>query len=88
MPHAISNMWVLGFFVLLLNLPFGFLRTGVRKFSLPWFLAVHVPIPFVVGLRLLSGLGFRLVTFPVFIGAFFSGQFLGGWVRRWLKPKP
>jgi hypothetical protein len=68
--------------VLLLNLPFGYWRAGARKFSLRWFLAVHVPVPLVIGLRLVSGIGWQMVTFPVVIGAFFGGQFLGGLFKR------
>jgi hypothetical protein len=66
---------------LVLNLPFGFWRAGVRKFSPVWFLAVHAPVPMIVGLRLAAGLGWRLSTFPVLVGAFFGGQFLGGRIR-------
>lgn len=68
--------------VLALNLPFGFWRAGVRKFSAGWILAVHSPVPLVVAVRLLSGLGWQLATFPVLIGAFFTGQFVGGRLRR------
>ena len=80
----IHSLWVVAAAVLLLNLPFGFWRAGTRRFSLPWVLAVHTPIPFVIALRLLSGLGWQLRTFPVMLGAFFTGQFLGGKLRgRW-----
>ena len=68
--------------VFLLNLPFGFWRAGVRKFSLAWFLSVHVPIPFIVGLRLVSGMGFHLSTFPVMIGAYLAGQYTGSAIKR------
>ncbi len=68
--------------VMLLNLPFGFWRAGVKKFTRPWFLAVHVPVPFVIHLRVFSGLGWHLASFPVLIGAFFTGQLLGGALRR------
>jgi len=70
--------------VLVLNIPFGFWRAGVRKFSLPWILAVHLPIPLVVTLRVLSGLGWSLASFPFVIGAYLTGQYLGGvlWRRR------
>ena len=68
--------------VLALNLPFGFWRAGARRFTRPWILAVHVPVPFVVAIRLASGLGWQLATFPVLIGAFFTGQFVGGRIRR------
>ncbi len=64
-----------------LNLPFGFWRAGVRKFSASWILAVHAPVPLVVAIRLLSGLGWQLITFPVLIAAFFTGQFVGGLLR-------
>jgi hypothetical protein len=70
---------------LALNLPFGFWRAGVRKFSLRWFLAVHAPVPMIVGLRLAAGLGWRLSTFPVLVGAFFGGQMLGGRARAAFK---
>ena len=77
------TLWIVAALVLLLNLPFGFWRAGCRKFSWPWILAVHAPVPFVVALRLASGMGFRLITFPVMVGAYFAGQFLGGRLRLW-----
>jgi hypothetical protein len=69
--------------VLVVNLPFGFWRAGVKRFTLPWFLAVHAPVPAVVGLRVLSGLGWQPSTVPALAGAFFAGQFLGGRLRYW-----
>ncbi len=68
--------------VLALNLPFGFWRAGVVRFSRSWLLAVHAPVPLVVAIRVLSGLGWHLITFPILVGAFFTGQFLGGRLRR------
>lgn len=76
------TLWIVALLVVLLNLPFGFWRAGTRRFSWPWILAVHAPVPLVIGLRLASGLGWKAVTFPVMIGAFFTGQFLGGRLRR------
>ena len=75
------NLWGVALAILVLNLPFGFWRAGVRKFSVPWFLAVHLPVPFVVYIRFLSGLGLNLTTVPVFLSAYFMGQFLGGKLR-------
>ena len=69
--------------VLALNLPFGFWRAGTRRFTWPWFVAVHAPVPLAVGLRILAGLGWQLSTVPVLAGAFLAGQFLGGRVHRW-----
>lgn len=69
-------------FALVVNVPFGFWRTGVRKFSAAWFAAVHAPIPLIVTARLLAGVGWHLKTFPLFVAAYFGGQFIGGAVRR------
>ena len=69
--------------VFLINLPFGFWRASVRRLSLPWFLAIHAPVPLVAGVRVLTGLGWHLTTIPALAGAFFAGQWLGGIVRGW-----
>ncbi len=73
--------------VALLNLPFGYWRACVEKFSGRWILAVHAPVPLVIAIRLLSGLGWQVVTFPVLIGAFFTGQFVGGHPKRRLAAR-
>ena len=65
-----------------INVPFGYWRANVRKLSFPWFLAVHAPVPLVIAVRLLSGLGWHFITFPVLIGAFLCGQLLGGRLHR------
>ena len=79
---AERTLWALALAVLVLNLPFGFWRAGVKKFTLPWFVAVHAPVPVIVVLRVVSGLGWHLASFPVLVGAFFTGQFLGSAMRR------
>jgi hypothetical protein len=70
--------------VFVLNLPFGYWRSNTRKFSLPWVLAVHLPVPGVIALRLFSGLGYGLYTYPLLIGAFFAGQYAGARLRSWM----
>ncbi len=82
-----SSLWVVALAVLLLNLPFGYWRAGVRKFSPAWLLAVHAPVPGVIALRLWAGLGWRAVTVSLLAGAFFAGQFLGGRLRRRWKSR-
>ena len=57
-------------------------RAGLRRPSVPWFVAVHAPVPLVVLMRQASGLGFQPSTFPLLVGAFFAGQFAGGRLRR------
>ncbi|HEY7914653.1 MAG TPA: hypothetical protein VIG62_22255 [Blastocatellia bacterium] len=82
------NIWVIALIVFLFNIPFGYWRASVRKFSWQWILAIHLPVPFVVALRIYSGLGFELITFPVMIAAFFGGQFAGARLYRWRKQLP
>ena len=68
--------------VWLANLPFGYWRAGLAKRSLPWIVAIHAPIPLVWLIRDLLGLDWRLATLPLFVGAYFLGQWLGGRLRR------
>jgi len=67
--------------VFALNVPFGYWRAGARKFSRTWFVAVHAPVPLVVALRFLSGIGWHLSSVPVLVAAFFGGQLVGGRLR-------
>lgn len=73
---------VLVLVVMLINVPFGYWRAGTRKFTLRWFVAVHAPVPLVVALRLGTGVAARLGTMPLLIGAFFTGQMVGGTLRK------
>ncbi len=77
------SIWSLALIVFLFNIPFGYWRAGVRKFSWQWILAIHLPVPFVVALRIYSGVGFELITFPLMIAAFFGGQYAGARLHRW-----
>ncbi len=67
-------------FTVLINLPFGYWREGLRKFSLPWWLAIHLPIPLVIALRI--GLNIPYATVPLVIGAAVIGQWQGGRFRK------
>jgi ABC-type spermidine/putrescine transport system permease subunit I len=67
-------------FVLVLNLPFGYLRRNSRKFSLLWFLYIHLPIPFIFLLRTYAGLDYKVI--PVIAMGAVLGQILGGWMNR------
>lgn len=68
--------------ILLVNLPFGCWRSSVRRLSLPWFVAVHAPVPLAVGLRYVTGVGFRWATLPLLVAAYLGGQYLGGRLGR------
>ena len=81
------SLWTVALLVFLINLPFGYWRASTKKFSRQWILAVHLPVPLVVALRIWSGLGWKPLSFPVLIGAFFLGQFVGGRVRLIIQGK-
>ncbi len=76
------GLWTVALLVFLLNLPFGYCRASVRRLSSQWFLAVLLPVPLVIALRIYSGLGWKPISFPVLVGAFFLGQFVGGRLRN------
>ena len=64
-----------------INLPFGYWRGGVRKFSPAWFVAIHAPVPVVIALRFILGLPFRWGALPFFVAAYFGGQYVGNRLR-------
>jgi len=72
-------------FIFILNLPFGYWRANVKKLSLQWALAVHIPVPFVIFLRIFSGIGWAFITYPILVGAFFLGQLSGGFLLKLSK---
>lgn len=70
--------------VFLLNIPFGYWRANVQRFSLQWFLAIHIPVPIIIAIRLLSHIGFSWYSYVFLVGSFFLGQQLGARVMRWI----
>lgn len=70
--------------VFTLNVPFGYWRAAVPRYSRQWLAAVHLPVPAVIGLRFATGLGWAWATHPVLVGAFFLGQLAGTQVRKFL----
>ncbi len=69
---------ILGIFsmTVMINLLFGYLRNRTKKFSLKWFLCIHLPIPLIFFARVSSNLGFQYV--PIFVVAALAGQIIGG----------
>lgn len=76
------SVWIVALLVFLVNLPFGYWRASVPSRSKQWFLAIHIPVPIVVALRIVSDIGFAFWTYPVIIGAFALGQWVGGRIHR------
>jgi hypothetical protein len=77
--------WIATIGIFITNLPFGYWRTNVKKYSMSWIAAIHIPALMIITFRALSGMGFQLFTFPLFVGAFFSGQLSGGKIYTWRK---
>lgn len=67
-------------FAILINLPLGFLREASPRYSLRWFVYIHLSIPFILLLRLREGFGWQII--PLTIACAVFGQLLGGRVRR------
>ncbi len=79
------DLWSVSAIVFFVNLPFGWWRVTARRFSLNWYLSIHVPVLLVVLLRIFAGVGWHPLTFPVLVVAFSAGQFAGGWLYRWWR---
>lgn len=77
------NIVLLALLVVTLDVPFGAYRATVRRFSAQWFLAIHLPIPFIFALRVTSGHSYRVI--PVLIAAALVGQVLGSWAYDRLR---
>ncbi|MBT9537888.1 MAG: hypothetical protein AAB175_00870 [Nitrospirota bacterium] len=78
MDWLIKSAIVTGLFSLtfMLNMPFGYLRGKTKRFSLKWFLYIHLPIPFVLLARILSNIDMTYI--PLFVLAAVIGQVWGG----------
>lgn len=69
-------------FVFVINVPFGWWRQSVRKFSPLWFVAVHAAVPVIIAARLLTGYAWQWSQVPVLVAAYFGGQWAGARLQR------
>ena len=81
------KLLIIALSVFLINVPFGYWRANVSKFSFQWILAIHIPVLIIILERIVSHLGFAWITYPVFIAAFFFGQLLGVRLYHFMKEK-
>jgi len=65
---------------IVLNIPLGYLRQGVEKFSFAWYFYVHISIPLVIYLRIKSGYSWKFI--PLTLAGAVIGQIVGGRIRR------
>ena len=73
---------LLGIVILVLNIPFGYWRANVKRMSLQWLLAIHIPVIIIIAIRFMAGVGFAWYTYAVFVSAFFLGQQFGGLIIK------
>lgn len=64
----------------LINIPLGFLRQGVDKFTFAWYFYTHISIPFIIYLRIKAGYSWKLI--PLTIAGAIVGQIIGGIIRK------
>jgi len=67
---------------LAINIPFGYWREGVKKFSLQWFVAVHAAVPLVIAMRIMAGLEWQLPRIALFVACYFLGQLVGARLKK------
>lgn len=73
-------MAVIGGAALAVNIPLGYAREGFRKYSVGWFVCVHLSVPFIAWLRLSNHVSAWGI--PAFVACAVAGQIAGGKVRR------
>ena len=65
---------------LIISIPCGYIRQNYKKYSFMWFLLIHLPIPFIVLLRIEAGLSWHFI--PLTLGGSVAGQIVGGALSR------
>ncbi|HEY3307035.1 MAG TPA: hypothetical protein VGJ93_01145 [Desulfuromonadaceae bacterium] len=77
-----ASLTTIGLIVLsfVVNIPCGYLRENYKKFSLMWFLMIHISIPFIVLLRIEAGISWHVI--PLTLGGAVAGQIVGGAINR------
>ena len=68
----------------LITLPFGMWRVRCRKFTLRWWLAIHLVIPFIIMMRIWGG--FSYIYIPLFIASTILGHIIGGKIPLYKYP--
>lgn len=78
------SLLLISVLVLFLNIPFGYWRANVKHFSLQWYLSVHIPVPFIIALRVFCDIGFSWYSYVFLVTAFFIGHKLGSLIHNYL----
>ncbi len=65
-----------------LNLPFGYWRGAVKKFSWQWFIAIHLPVVLLYSMRIWLNVERTWLTIVAMVFLFFTGQWIGKKLRK------
>ena len=67
-------------FALLSNIPLGYFRMGSPKYSVRWFVYIHLSVPLIIGLRISNNVSWKVIPFS--IGLAVAGQMIGSRLYR------
>jgi hypothetical protein len=79
--HLAEVLIIVFAIIWIVTLPFGFYRAYTRKLSLRWFLAIHVPVPFVFLTRVEAHLSYWYIPFTFLTCV--AAQIVGSRIGRW-----
>lgn len=80
LPSQTLSLAGLLLFAVLVNLPLGYLRESSEKYSLRWFVLIHLSIPFIIAFRLAEGISWQAIPFTIACAV--AGQLMGGYLKR------
>ena len=71
-------------FALFSNIPLGYLRMGSPKYSVRWFVYIHLSVPFIIGLRVANNISWHMIPFSIALAV--AGQMIGSRLYRRSHP--
>lgn len=82
LTRNMTKILIFAIVIYLINIPFGFWRAGTQRFTLSWYLAIHIPVPAIILLRVYYDLGWTWQSYTILVAAFFFGQLTGQLIRK------
>ena len=74
---AVISLLLFAFFS---NIPLGYLRMGSPKYSVRWFVYIHLSVPFIIGLRVANHISWHMIPFSIALAV--AGQMIGSRIYR------
>ena len=71
-------------FAILSNIPLGYIRQGSPKYSVRWFVYIHLSVPFIIGLRIANNISWQIIPFSIALAV--VGQMIGSRIYRRSHP--